>query len=112
MSTHRPRFFLSAHAGLNDELVAVIAKLTNNPRFAYDSYRRFITMFADVVMGVSKHHFDKARMGFCAQSFVLGKLEARDRTLSLPSPCALLAYHPLCWLTIHFAAPSLGCVGV
>ena len=35
-----------------------MAKLTNNPRFAYDSYRRFIQMFADVVMGVEKRLFE------------------------------------------------------
>ena len=37
--------------GLNDETVEAIAKKTNNPRFAYDSYRRFIQMFGEVVMG-------------------------------------------------------------
>lgn len=45
--------------GLNDETVAGLAKLTNNPRFAYDSYRRFIQMFGDVVMGVEHYHFEK-----------------------------------------------------
>ena len=44
--------------GLNDEVVEGLANLTNNPRFAYDSYRRFIQMFCDVVMGVSKHSFE------------------------------------------------------
>ena len=44
--------------GLNDEVVEGLAKLTNNPRFAYDSYRRFIQMFADVVMGLSKAKFE------------------------------------------------------
>ena len=44
--------------GLNDETVEVMAKLTNNPRFAYDSYRRFIQMFADVVMDVEKRNFE------------------------------------------------------
>ena len=44
--------------GLNDETVVGLAKLTNNPRFAYDSYRRFIMMFADVVMGIDKSNFD------------------------------------------------------
>ncbi len=44
--------------GLNDEVVEGMAKLTNNPRFAYDSYRRFIQMFADVVMGLSKTKFE------------------------------------------------------
>ena len=44
--------------GLNDESVEAMAKLTNNTRFAYDSYRRFIQMFADVVMGVEKRLFE------------------------------------------------------
>ncbi len=44
--------------GLNDEVVETIAERTNNPRFAYDSYRRFIQMFSDVVMGVSKKTFE------------------------------------------------------
>jgi len=46
--------------GLNDKATEALAKLTNNPRFAYDSYRRFIMMFADVVMNVSKHKFENA----------------------------------------------------
>jgi pyruvate,orthophosphate dikinase len=37
--------------GLNDETVEGLAKLTGNERFAWDSYRRFIQMFSDVVMG-------------------------------------------------------------
>jgi len=45
--------------GLNDEVVEGFAKMTNNPRFAYDSYRRFIQMFADVVMEVPKSNFEK-----------------------------------------------------
>ncbi|SKA75676.1 pyruvate phosphate dikinase [Clostridium sp. USBA 49] len=44
--------------GLNDETVEALAKLTGNERFAYDSYRRFIQMFADVVMGVEKRNFE------------------------------------------------------
>jgi pyruvate, orthophosphate dikinase len=44
--------------GLNDESVVAIANLTNNPRFAYDSYRRFIQMFSDVVMGIEKRLFE------------------------------------------------------
>lgn len=44
--------------GLNDVSVEGLAKLTNNPRFAYDSYRRFIQMFADVVMEIEKAHFE------------------------------------------------------
>lgn len=45
--------------GLNDEVVEGLAKLTNNPRFAYDSYRRFIQMFSDVVMELSKKRFEE-----------------------------------------------------
>lgn len=44
--------------GLNDEAVVGLAKKTNNERFAYDSYRRFIQMFADVAMGVDKNKFE------------------------------------------------------
>ena len=44
--------------GLNDVSVKGFAAKTGNPRFAYDSYRRFIQMFSDVVMGMSKTYFD------------------------------------------------------
>src|ERR1051325_8994434 len=40
--------------GMNDEVVEIVAKKTNNPRFAWDSYRRFLQMYGDVVMGVQK----------------------------------------------------------
>jgi pyruvate,orthophosphate dikinase len=45
--------------GLNDTVVEAFAKKTNNPRFAYDSYRRFIQMYSDVVMGVGKKYFEQ-----------------------------------------------------
>ena len=45
--------------GLTDEVTEGLAKLTNNPRFAYDSYRRFIQMFSDVVMEIPKPKFEK-----------------------------------------------------
>ncbi len=45
--------------GLNDEVVESFAKKTGNPRFAYDSYRRFIQMYSDVVMEVGKKYFEK-----------------------------------------------------
>lgn len=45
--------------GLNDEAVEGLANLTGNPRFAYDSYRRFVQMFSDVVMEMSKTEFEK-----------------------------------------------------
>ncbi len=45
--------------GLNDASVEGLAKKTDNPRFAYDCYRRFVQMFSDVVMGVSKTLFEE-----------------------------------------------------
>jgi pyruvate, orthophosphate dikinase len=44
--------------GLNDEITEGLARKTDNPRFAYDSYRRFIQMFADVVMGIEGEKFE------------------------------------------------------
>lgn len=44
--------------GLNDETVEGLAKLTENPRFAYDAFRRFIQMFGDVVLDIPKYEFD------------------------------------------------------
>ncbi|WP_186430811.1 pyruvate, phosphate dikinase [Clostridium sp. BSD9I1] len=44
--------------GLNDNTVVALSNLTNNERFAYDSYRRFIQMFSDVVMGIDKRNFE------------------------------------------------------
>lgn len=45
--------------GLNDQVTEQFAKATGNPRFAYDSYRRFIQMYSDVVMEVGKKHFEE-----------------------------------------------------
>ena len=45
--------------GLNDQSVESLAKLSNNPRFAYDSYRRLIQMFGSVVLDVPKHAFEE-----------------------------------------------------
>ena len=44
--------------GLNDKAVEALAKRSNNPRFAYDSYRRLIQMFGDVVLDVPKKKFE------------------------------------------------------
>ena len=44
--------------GLNDTSVEALANATKNERFAYDSYRRFIQMFSDVVMGIPKYKFE------------------------------------------------------
>ncbi|MEG1863443.1 MAG: pyruvate, phosphate dikinase [Oscillospiraceae bacterium] len=46
--------------GLNDVVVEGLAKLTGNPRFALDAFRRFIQMFSDVVMGIPKPYFEDA----------------------------------------------------
>ena len=45
--------------GLNEEVVDVIAKKSNNPRWAWDCYRRFIQMYSDVVMEVGKKYFEQ-----------------------------------------------------
>jgi pyruvate,orthophosphate dikinase len=45
--------------GMNDTVVEVIARKTGNPRFAYDSYRRFIQMFGNVVLGIPKDKFER-----------------------------------------------------
>lgn len=45
--------------GMNDEVAERFAEKTNNPRFAYDSYRRFIQMYSDVVMEVGKSYFEE-----------------------------------------------------
>ncbi len=44
--------------GMNDKSVEGIGRLTDNPRFAWDSYRRFIQMFGDVVMGIEPKYFE------------------------------------------------------
>ena len=45
--------------GLNEDVVDVIAKMSNNPRWAWDCYRRFIQMYSDVVMEVGKKYFEQ-----------------------------------------------------
>jgi pyruvate,orthophosphate dikinase len=45
--------------GLNPTTIEALIKETDNPRFVYDAYRRFIMMFSDVAFGLSKHHFDE-----------------------------------------------------
>ncbi len=58
--------------GLNDKTAAGLAKKAGNPRFAYDSYRRFIQMYGHVVLGVDHHHFEE-----------LLELHKEDRGVSL-----------------------------
>jgi pyruvate,orthophosphate dikinase len=56
--------------GLNDKAVEALAKLSNNPRFAYDSYRRLIQMFGDVVLDVPKKKFEHIFDGVKAKAKV------------------------------------------
>jgi len=44
--------------GLNEATVEGLSRKTSNPRFAWDAYRRFVTMYADVVLGVKREHFE------------------------------------------------------
>ncbi len=53
--------------GLNDETVEAVAKAAGDRRFAYDSYRRFITMYSNVVLGIDHHHFEELLEGYKAQ---------------------------------------------
>jgi pyruvate,orthophosphate dikinase len=46
--------------GLNDETVQGLVEQTDNPRFCYDAYRRFVTMFGNVVLGIAHDHFEAA----------------------------------------------------
>ncbi len=66
--------------GLNDNVVEGLAKISGNERFAFDSYRRFIDMFADVVMGISHDHFESALDNMKKQREVTNdnELEAED----------------------------------
>ena len=45
--------------GINDEIVQSLIKLTGNEKFAYDSYRRFIQMYSDVVINLPKSSFER-----------------------------------------------------
>ncbi len=53
--------------GLNDETVEAVAKAAGDRRFAYDSYRRFITMYSNVVLGIDHHHFEELLEAYKAE---------------------------------------------
>jgi len=67
--------------GLNDVVVEGFAKKTNNPRFAYDAYRRFIQMFSDVVMEVPKNKFEEILDEYKAKKGVKADSELDAETL-------------------------------
>ncbi len=60
--------------GLNDDTVRALARATNDDRFAFDSYRRFIQMYANVVMGVPSHEFEQRFEG--ARRFAMVESDA------------------------------------
>src|SRR6266702_2703835 len=67
--------------GLNDKVVEALAKLSNNPRFAYDSYRRLIQMFGDVVLDVPKKKFEHIFDGVKAKQKVKFDYELQPAAL-------------------------------
>ncbi len=69
--------------GLNDKSVVAVAKNSNNPHWAYDSYRRFIQMFSDVAMGLDKEKFEellakKREKAGVSQDFELSADDLKD----------------------------------
>ena len=75
--------------GLNDGTAEALAKATNNGRFAFDAYRRFVTMYADVALGVPRQPFEKlldesrARMAE-AQKLDVSHLNAEELKRKIP----------------------------
>ena len=67
--------------GLNDKAVEALAKRSNNPRFAYDSYRRLIQMFGDVVLDVPKKKFEHIFDGIKAKKKVKFDYELQPEAL-------------------------------
>jgi len=64
-----------ANIGLNDTVVEGLAKLTNDFRFAYDSYRRLVQMFANVVVGISNEPFEVVLKNVCSRAGVKTEVE-------------------------------------
>lgn len=61
--------------GLNDQTVQALAQESGDARFAWDSYRRFLALYGDVVCGIAKHHFDEIMDTLKRESGVQGDLE-------------------------------------
>jgi len=72
--------------GLNDQAVEALAKRSNNPRFAYDSYRRLIQMFGDVVLDVPKKQFEHIFDGVKKRAKVKFDYELKPDALKRSSP--------------------------
>ena len=69
--------------GLNDKTVAGLGKKTNNPRFAWDAYRRFIQMFSDVVLNVNKDLFEDILEDLKKKKKVKHDIELNESALKL-----------------------------
>ena len=82
--------------GLNDKSVLGLAHSTNNERFAYDSYRRFIQMFSDIVDGIPKSFFDKSLEKFKEKQSVKS-----DNELSTDSLKGLIKEYKEIYKRIH-----------
>ena len=61
--------------GLNDETVVALAVMSSNERFALDSYRRFIQMFGDIVLGISKENFEKILSSYKSKASITSDTE-------------------------------------
>ena len=69
--------------GLNDQTVEALAKKSGDRRFAFDSYRRFVQMYSDVVLGIELNHFEKHLERAKSKRGVKQDLAARCSTGSL-----------------------------
>ncbi len=78
--------------GLNDQSVEALAKKSNNPRFAYDSYRRLIQMFGNVVLEIPKSAFDEVFDGKKKQRKV--KLDTELDAKTLPAVACRVLHAP------------------
>ncbi|MDX2041796.1 MAG: pyruvate, phosphate dikinase [Acidobacteriota bacterium] len=68
--------------GLNDETRAALARMTNNERFSWDAYRRFIQLFGKIVLGIDSEKFEHVFDGYKKQLGVKGDTEVGEETLA------------------------------
>ena len=81
--------------GLNEDVVDVIAKKSNNPRWAWDCYRRFIQMYSDVVMEVGKKYFEQLIDEMKEKKGVTQDVDLTAEDLKeLARPCSVLGTTP------------------
>ena len=67
--------------GLNDEVITGFIKLTDNPRFVYDTYRRFLHMFGNVVLGIEKAEFEEILTNLKKELNVKSDFDLREKDL-------------------------------